>query len=229
MVVGGRDAWKVADRLKVTGTPVILKLNFTDPSDREATLPIRVREDYDRLRKLEAGCAAALHKAGVKFAFSTVGIVGQQPQDKFRENLKKAIDAGLPADAALAALTTNAAEILGVSPQVGRVTAGLAGHLTVCEGDFQNPATKVKYVFADGVRIDPSERTETPTAINPDAPGLNGSVQSGNAGDRNANRAHNPPGRLPIRPRRRPGRRERQQSPVWRPVPWCRPSKPSSG
>ena len=166
VIFGGRSAWKVAERLKASDVPVILRLNLAEPGEREATLPLRVREDSERLRKLDAGCAAALHKAGVRFAFSTQGITGNQPQDKFRENLKKVIDAGLSTDAALTALTAGAADILGASPQLGKVTAGRAAHLTVCEGDYQNPATKVRYVFADGVRIDPSERPEgTTTAI----------------------------------------------------------------
>ena len=41
-----------------------------------------------------------LSKAGVPFAFMTQGVAA----NRFRENLRKVIGAGLPADAALAAL-----------------------------------------------------------------------------------------------------------------------------
>src|SRR5262249_49305554 len=41
VILGGRDAWKVKDRLKATDTPVILRLNFTEPDDREKQLPAR--------------------------------------------------------------------------------------------------------------------------------------------------------------------------------------------
>ena len=155
LIVGGRSAWKVADRLKAAGVPVLLRLDFAEAGERDADSPVRVREDRERLRKLDAGCAAALHKAGVRFAFSTAGITGDKPGDKFRANLRKAVDAGLPADAALAALTTTAADVLGVPAQLGRVTVGRAAHLTVTDGDFLAAATKVKYVFADGIKIDP--------------------------------------------------------------------------
>lgn len=154
IIVGGRNAWKVVDRLKAEKVPVILRLDFTTASEREADLPTRVREDRERLRKLEISCAAELFKAGVKFAFMTQGLTGARPTDRFRENVHKAIDAGLPADAALAALTTNAAEILGVSSQVGRISNGRSAHLVICDGDFQAASTKYKFAFADGVRFD---------------------------------------------------------------------------
>ena len=71
MIVGGRNAWKVVDRLKAENMPVILRLELCHCHERESDLPVRVREDRERLRKLEVGCAAALHKAGVTFAFMT--------------------------------------------------------------------------------------------------------------------------------------------------------------
>ena len=155
LIVGGRSAWKVAGRLKAAGVPVLLRLDLAEPGERDADSPLRVREDRERLRKLDAGCAAALHKAGVRFAFSTAGLTGDKPNDKFRANLRKVVEAGLPADAALAALTTSAADILGVPAQLGRVAVGRAAHLAVTDGDFLAAATKVKAVFADGIKIDP--------------------------------------------------------------------------
>src|SRR5581483_6664167 len=107
----------------------------------EAGLPVRVREDRERLRKEELGCAAALHKAGIPFAFTTQGV----PVNRFRDNVRKVIAAGLPADAALAALTRDAADILSVGSQVGRVTRGRAAHLVVCEGDFEASSTKYRW------------------------------------------------------------------------------------
>jgi imidazolonepropionase-like amidohydrolase len=162
VVVGGREAWKVTDRLKAEQIPVILRLDISTPPAREADLPVRVREDRERLRGLEVGCAAALHRAGVKFAFMTHGLSGNRPADRFRENLRKAIAAGLPADAALAALTTDAADILGVASQAGRVTAGRAAHLVVCEGEFHAAGAKYRWGFADGVRFDLDERAAHP-------------------------------------------------------------------
>jgi imidazolonepropionase-like amidohydrolase len=150
IIVGGRSAWKVAERLAAEKVPVVLRLDFPTAQDRETDLPARVREDRDRQRQLDIGCANALRKASVKFAFTTQGLAA----NRFRENLRRVIAAGLPADAALAALTSEAATILGAESQVGRIAKGRAAHLLVCDGEFDAPATKYKFAFSDGVRFD---------------------------------------------------------------------------
>src|SRR5207253_11481451 len=105
-------------------------------AESERTLPPRAQEDQQRQLKEEMAAAARLHKAGVPFAFSTQGQAGDKPWDKFRENLRKAIAEGLPADAALRALTSDAARILGAEKQLGTVAKGKAAHLVVMNGDF---------------------------------------------------------------------------------------------
>lgn len=171
VIVGGRDAWKVVDRLKAEKVPVMLRLDFSTPGDRESDLPVRVREDKERQRKEEAACASVLHAAGVKVAFTTLGLIGQRAPERFREGVRKAIAAGLPADAALAALTRDAAELLGVAPQVGRITERRAAHLVVCDGDFHAQGTKYRWAFSDGYRFDLDERAAPPPgAVTADAP-----------------------------------------------------------
>jgi imidazolonepropionase-like amidohydrolase len=173
VLFGGRDAYKAIERLKKEETPVLLRLSFSerrptrrrgpveaqpaapdDSAEQDRDLPARVKEDRQRVLKEEEGNAGKLNLHGIKFAFSTQGISGDKPWDKFRENLRKAIDAGLPADAALAALTTDAAKILGVEKQLGSIAPKKAAHLVVMDGDFQDAATRVRYLFADGVRFE---------------------------------------------------------------------------
>ncbi|MBX9624167.1 MAG: amidohydrolase family protein, partial [Gemmataceae bacterium] len=161
-IAGGRQAWKVADRLKAENVPVVLRLNFATAADSEKDLPIRVREELERKRQEDVACAAKLHAAGVKFAFMTQDLGGPRAAETSRENVRKAIAAGLPADAALAALTRDAADLLGVAPQVGRVTKGRAAHLSVTDGDFHAEKTKYKWAFADGVRFDLDEKAAPP-------------------------------------------------------------------
>ncbi|HKB03059.1 MAG TPA: amidohydrolase family protein, partial [Gemmataceae bacterium] len=162
IILGGRDAWKVKERLKATNTPVILRLNLTEPDDKEKQLPKRARDDRERIRTEEQACAAELNKAGVRFAFATHAITGDKPHEKFRENLRKTIAAGLPVPAALRALTEGAADILGVSAYVGTVEKGKAAHLVITDGDFNEAKTKVRYVFADGIKFeyDPDQKDE---------------------------------------------------------------------
>jgi imidazolonepropionase-like amidohydrolase len=132
--------------------------NPANQPEETPELPKRVKDDEDRKHKEEEHNAAVLREKGVLFAFSTQGIGGDRPADKFRENLRKAITAGLKPDDALRALTLDAARILGVEKQLGSVTAGKAAHLVVTDGDFHEAATKVRYVFCDGVRFEYDEK-----------------------------------------------------------------------
>jgi imidazolonepropionase-like amidohydrolase len=176
ILYGGRHAAKAADRLKAENVPVLLRLAYSEgpprrrfgffepPPGAEQTppeddpTPARAKADRERLQKEEHGAAAALHKAGVRFAISTQGLTpgpnNDRPADKFRANLRKAVAAGLSADAALQALTLDAARILGVERQLGTVTPGKAAHVIVADGDIFSEKTQVRYVFADGVRFE---------------------------------------------------------------------------
>ncbi len=168
IVLGGRDAWKVKDRLKASDTPVILRLNFTEPGDKDKLLPKRVQEDRARRRKEEQACAGELNKAGVRIAFATHAVTGDKPHEKFASNLRLAMKAGLPSQAALKALTATAADILGVANQLGTIEKGKAAHLVVTDGNFEDAQTKVRYVFSDGVKFEyDADKKDEPKANEP--------------------------------------------------------------
>jgi len=156
MIYGGREAWKVAERLKRDNVPVALRVSFGEPDDEaEKALPQKARDERKRLREVDAENAARLQKAGVRFALSTAG----QPVDRFHGNLRKVIAAGLPVDAALAALTTEPARIWGVEGQVGKIEAGRPAHVVVMRGDLKDDRSQVRMVFADGWRFENTPRT----------------------------------------------------------------------
>lgn len=69
--------------------------------------------------------------------------------------MKRAIDAGLPADAALRALTLAPAEIYGVADRLGSIAPGKIANLVVTRGEFFQEKTKVQCVFVDGVKFEP--------------------------------------------------------------------------
>ena len=116
-------------------------------ADPEAEEPLRTLRFRDRA----PGTPAALEKAGVTFAFYDGGLAG--PKDMLK-NVKKAIDAGLAADAALRALTLSAAEIYGVSDRLGSIETGKIANLVVTDGDLFNEKTKIKFVFVDGRKFE---------------------------------------------------------------------------
>ncbi len=151
ILYGGQEAWRAADLLKRTDTPVLISLKYpekardVDPAEDE---PLRVLE----LRDKAPASAGALAKAGVRFAFYSDGIT--VPRDLMRA-VKKSIDAGLTTDAAIRALTLSPAEIYGVADRVGSIDKGKIANLVIADGDLFADATKIKYVFVDGAKFEP--------------------------------------------------------------------------
>ena len=159
VIVGGREAWKVADRLKEEGVPVVLRLNFPEEpkaAEEKSTPPERAepaRVLADRVARWRewVGTAAALEKAGVKFALASEGIA--RPET-FHAQVRKAIAAGLTREAALAALTDRAAEIAGLGARLGTIEPGKLGHLVAFSAPYGDESAQVRYVLADGLKFD---------------------------------------------------------------------------
>ena len=221
VIVGGREAGKVVDRLKASNVPVVLRLNFPVepkvPTEEEYQKKPRAERD-EPLRllahrksewKKQVGTAAALAKAGVPFAFSAEGI---DRIDSFPGAVRQLITAGLSADEALAGLTQNAAEIGGVGRRLGTLEPGKLGHLIVMTAPFSDEKSKVRYVLVDGLssrsspRIAPAPRA-APAVGTPQRP----KVSRRTARARRTRRTRRPP--APRRGNRKgsPAGREREE------------------
>ncbi len=163
--VGAHYAYEDAAWIGQKKIPVIASLRWPEKqqnADPELEESLRTLRHRDKAHTNPA----ALQKAGVKFAFTSDGI--SNPKDMLK-NAKKAIDAGLPADAAIRAFTLGAAEILGVADRLGSIEPGKIANLVVADGDIFNERTKVKVVFVDGRRFEVREEErprERPT-VNP--------------------------------------------------------------
>lgn len=157
IVTGAREADEMAAELKSTSTPVIYTLNYPT---RPRTLPPGADEPIATLRARANApkIPAALAKAGVMFAFESGGLA--QPRD-FVRNAARAVTAGLPADAALRALTVDAAKIAGAANRVGSLEKGKIANVIVASGDLFNEATRIRYVFVDGRMVN-IEGTDAP-------------------------------------------------------------------
>lgn len=117
-------------------------ISFKDVSDEESWLKRRQQE----IRGTYEGTPGRLHGEGLRFGFSSL----DAKPDEVRENLRHMIAAGLPADAALAALTVDAAAILGIQNTHGTIDKGKAANLVVSKGDYFAAGSPVRYVFVDG-------------------------------------------------------------------------------
>ncbi|MBK7930787.1 MAG: amidohydrolase family protein [Bryobacterales bacterium] len=152
VLYGGHDAARAIEAIKASGFPVLVSLQFPE-KPKEANPDVRDSVRTLELREAAPAAAAALQKAGVKFAFYSGGI--EKPSE-LRAALKKAIDAGLSREDAVRALTLSAAEIYGVADRVGSLEAGKIANLTVVDGDWFQERSKVKAVIVDGVKYEPA-------------------------------------------------------------------------
>jgi len=126
--------------------------------------PVRVRQWRREKWQQRVGIAKELHQAGVRFGLATAGL--KSPED-FLKAVRQAISQGLPRDVALAALTTQPAELLRIDRDVGRVVPGLLANLVVMTGPFDHDQAKVRYAFIEGRRFE-YHRDAKP--VSPDQP-----------------------------------------------------------
>ncbi len=146
LLAGATQSYQIADYLKSKNATVLLSLSFPQKpqflEDPESE-PLRTLRDRAEAPK----AAAALHKAGVKFAFTSGTLM--RPQD-YIANATRAVEAGLPKEEALKAMTIYPAEIFGVSEQLGSIEKGKIANLFIAGGDIFDKNTKVRHVFVDG-------------------------------------------------------------------------------
>ncbi len=144
VIVGGRDSWRVASELATAKIPVV----FTAPYG----LPERDEEAVDIAYKTPA----ILQKAGVQFALSQDGYWNTR-NVVFAAG--QAVNYGLTKEQALAAVTINAAKIVGVERDIGSLEVGKAASVVVSDGDiFDYLGHKVRYMWIDGRAVDLNNR-----------------------------------------------------------------------
>jgi hypothetical protein len=136
IILGGRQALRVADLLKQHDVPVILT--------GVRSLPAGEDDPYDVNFSLPSKLAAA----GVRFAISS----GEEPGDE-RDLPYVAGEAaafGLSKDDALKSVTLWPAQIFGVANKVGSIEAGKLANLVVTTGDLLEAKTDTKALFING-------------------------------------------------------------------------------
>jgi imidazolonepropionase-like amidohydrolase len=146
IVTGARDAEQVVADLKAQGARVIYSLNFPQRSKNlapDADEPIRLLRERAEAPKVPADLA----KAGVPFGFESAGL--PDPKE-FVKNAAKVVKAGLPVDAAVRALTLDAATIAGVGDRLGSLEPGKIANFVVTTGNLFDDGTKIVRVFVDG-------------------------------------------------------------------------------
>ncbi|MFC6736702.1 amidohydrolase [Halolamina salina] len=103
------------------------------------------------LRNITFETPGILHDAGVKVAIQTDAPI--LPQQHLDVCVGLAVREGFPPEAALDAVTTNAAEILGIEDRVGTLEPGTDADEAVWDGEFWRVDTRTQHVFVDGEHV----------------------------------------------------------------------------
>ena len=135
ILVGAQDVTKFIPDLKQRNIPVILGPILA--------LPPREDDPYDLLFTN----AAALHAAGIRFAFRSNDAHNAR---NLPYHAASSAAFGLPREEALKAITIYPAQIWGVADRLGSLEVGKAANLFISDGDPLEIRTNVRKIFIAG-------------------------------------------------------------------------------
>ncbi len=125
-----------------------------------AILMPRRRSDPDEKLNRETGSnmanAAILHDHGVVIAIATqdssLGADGQPGRDALAVawDAGAAVSGGLPEDAALKAITLNAARVFALDDRIGSLEVGKDADIVICDGEMLHYKTQVYWTIVNG-------------------------------------------------------------------------------
>lgn len=159
VLVGNGHEYERLDAIAETRLPILLPVAFPEPpevgEEDDGTVTMSALRHWQRAPDNPRLVLAA----GVGVAFTSHGL--SDPK-KLHDNLAKAIERGLDADAALAALTTKPAAMLGLASRAGTIEAGKMANLVVVDGALFTASPKIQSVWVDGTMYE-IKVTEAPT------------------------------------------------------------------
>ncbi len=146
ILAGGREAWKVKDRLAEKKIPVILGLTQSLPGEED--------DPYDR----PFANPSVLHDAGIKIAFASgagggYGPGGPHASRTILYEAGTATGFGLSGEDAMRALTLWPAEIHGVADRLGSLESGKMANVMVTNGNPLEITTNVRHLIIAGREV----------------------------------------------------------------------------
>lgn len=196
VISGGKEAYKVVDRLKAERVPVIATLKFDDEpeygkkeksgvgsrgrkgekpqpesseseSSEEAESavgstrkgekeeekiyePLKVRQERRRLWEEQVANVLRLREAGIPVALRTRDF--SKPEELFGA-LRTLFERGLTEEAAVALLSTKAAEIVGIERRLGAIAPGRVANITLTSAPLNEKDGKCTLVLIDGKKF----------------------------------------------------------------------------
>jgi len=150
-VRGSGHEYKRLEAIAASGRTILVPVNFPKPPNvatpeaaRQASLAEMMHWD------IAPENAGRLDRAGVTIALTSHGLADP---GTFLAQVRKAVERGLDAEAALRALTTTPAALFGVSERLGTVAVGKSADLVIADGDLFAKKTKVLETWVAGERF----------------------------------------------------------------------------
>ena len=173
---GVSNVEKVTSEIKAANAQVLLSLKLPDDKVTKAKMEELSEEMKARTKRIQDAYAnilkqaSILEAAGIPFGFTSMGT---KSGDTFK-NLRLMVENGLTENTALAALTINNANILGIQKFAGTLEKGKSANMVILTGPLLDGETQVKHVVADGFMFDYEIKTKKNG--NDEKNGNNGSV-----------------------------------------------------
>ncbi len=184
-ILTGGEAWRSIMELQQARADVILRLDFGDqpevkPNDVEeewitkARAPLRVQRFQSEQWQRQVRTAKQLDAAGVRFAFSSLGL---KDPSQLLDQVRTLIGEGLTPQAALKALTLAPAQILGMESRLGTLEPGKLGHVVLMTGPLEEERAKIRslIVGTELIDVDKNAQPVEPSPTDQQTPDLAGS------------------------------------------------------
>jgi len=146
VAAGAPQAARLAELVKARRLPLVVGVDFDPPKD--GGVPDddeQARQDVDEAERNPA----RLHERGVAFGFGS-GFAAD-----YLAGIRKAIERGLPREAALRAATLGAAQALGVADRLGSLEKGKLANVVAWQGEPLSAEARARLVFVDGQLYEP--------------------------------------------------------------------------
>ena len=147
IISGGRDSWKIAERIAAMQVPVIYRHVFSAPPQTNLAHDIHFR------------APGILAQAGVELSIGLrLGAWSAANQRNLPYHAAHAIPLGLKRKDALASITIHPAKLMGAQSQLGTLEKGKDATFIACSGDIFDLRTTVKHMRIAGKGVDLSSR-----------------------------------------------------------------------
>ena len=155
VIKGGGDEYQRIEAVAATGATLIVGVDFPKAPDVSDPLSAdRITLAQLKHWELAPFNLGRLEKAGIPFV-----ITRQNAGAKFLVNLRRAVKSGLSEQAALAALTTGPAELMGESKRLGTLETGKFANLLITDKPLFDSDARILETWISGQRFEDSPPT----------------------------------------------------------------------